>query len=351
MKKYAIILAGGNGTRLWPLSRKSKPKQFLNLYGEDSMIVETIKRIKNVIPRENIFIVTNKNQEMMMKEHTRDIMLDQNIIVEPEAKSTAASIGYAITKIRKLKGEGTVCVFSSDHYIEKQEKFENNINESIKIAEENNEFICIGIKPTYPATNFGYIKTNGKITSKNYYNVNKFVEKPNEDEAKQYLKEADFFWNTGIVIASISTFFKYYKEFMTQYYFKLINFENDIGRPNEWEKTKALYKNLDTISISRAILEKAKDIKMVEGNFIWMDIGSLDALSTLYKKDKFGNSGKGKKLNINSKNCITVSNKKSIVTLGVNDLIIIDTEDTILVCSKKNAQDIKQIASRVDNIV
>ena len=114
---------------------------------------------------------------------------------------------------------------------------------------------------------------------------------------------------------------------------------------------RALYKNLDTISISRAILEKAKDIKMVVGNFIWMDIGSLDALSTLYKKDKFGNSGKGKKLNINSKNCITVSNKKSIVTLGVNDLIIIDTEDTILVCSKKNAQDIKQIASRVDNIV
>ena len=347
MKKYAVILAGGDGTRLWPLSRKSKPKQFLNLYGEESMIVETIKRVKDIVREENIFVVTSKNQEELMKKHVGKILKNENIIVEPEAKSTAASIGYAATKILEMYGDGMMCVFSSDHYIDGEDLFTKSVNDAISVGEKEDKIVCIGIEPTYPSINFGYIQIDNK-EEKKAYDVKKFIEKPNKMKANQFMLSGDYLWNTGIMVSKISVILNSFKRLLPKYYAELEKIKKSINTKDMSVELKKAYSKFEKISISRAILEKEKNVKVVKGRFKWMDIGSLDTLSSLYKKDKNGNTKRGNVLNMNSKNCISLSNDRTIVTLGVEDLIIVETEDTVLVCNKKNAQDVKKLIPKIE---
>lgn len=343
MKKYGIILAGGDGTRLWPLSRKDRPKQFLNLYGESSMVVETVKCVENVIQRENIFVVTRKNQEELMRKHIKTLIPSGNIIVEPEAKSTAASVGYAATKIEQQYGDGLMCIFSCDSYIENTDAFTKTVNRAITVGEKENKIVCIGVKPLYPSINFGYIKIN-KNSNRYVFDIEKFIEKPNHKKAEEYYKDGNYLWNTGITVSKISVILNSFKKLMPEYYLKLQEIKDNI---DEQKMLSNFYSNIENISISRAIFEKERNIKVVIGYFKWMDVGSLDALSTIYKKDRNGNSNKGNVINMDSRNCISLSDKKTIVTLGVDNLIIVETDDTVLVCNKESAKDIKKLVKKM----
>lgn len=199
MNKYVLILAGGNGTRLWPISIEKKPKQFLNLYGQEIMINETIKRIEKRFDYENIFIIVNERQLEVANRYVDFNIPRQNIISEPKAKNTAMSIFYATLKIKKLKGNGVITVLSSDHYIEEKDKLLKNIEDGIKLATNTNNLVILGIQPSYPATGFGYIKYCEDYIN-NCNSVIEFKEKPNYEMAVKYFQSTEYVWNSGMFI-------------------------------------------------------------------------------------------------------------------------------------------------------
>lgn len=215
MKQYAMIMAGGNGERLFPLSTKRKPKQFLNLYGRDCMINETIKRIEKVIPIDNIFIIVNKQQEEIAHNYIDRRIEESHILVEPKLLNTAVCIAYATTYITTKYGEGIITVFSSDHYIFGEREFKETIKKAIKTAESEDCLITVGIKPEFPCTQFGYINYEESI--EDIKKVNKFIEKPNEKDAKEYVKRG-YLWNSGIFIWKSNVIMKAFSEFLPKIY-------------------------------------------------------------------------------------------------------------------------------------
>ena len=211
MNKYALILAGGKGTRLWPISTEKKPKQFLNLYGNEIMINETIRRIEEIFDYENIFIIINEQQSDLDYRYIHNRIPRENIIIEPESKNTAMCIFYATLKIKKIKSDGIITVLSSDHYIEEKDKLQESIITAMELAMCNENLVTIGITPTYPATGFGYIKYSN-TENKDYYSVIEFKEKPQYGKALEYIKSNCYAWNSGMFIWKIGSILKSFKE-------------------------------------------------------------------------------------------------------------------------------------------
>ena len=216
-KKYALILAGGKGSRLWPISTTNKPKQYLNLYSDNIMINETIKRIENLFEYDNIFVITSIEQKELAERYVDYRIPRENIIYEPMSKSTAMCIFYASIKILNQKGNGTITILSSDHYINQSEKLIKNIKDGIKLANVDENLVTIGIKPTYPATGFGYIKYNYEDSLKCNI-VEEFKEKPLYEQAQEYLESGKYYWNSGMFIWKISTILNNFQKFLPQIY-------------------------------------------------------------------------------------------------------------------------------------
>ena len=216
-KRYALILAGGKGSRLWPISTTNKPKQYLNLYSNNIMINETIKRIENLFEYDDIFVITSIEQKELAERYIDNRIPRENIIFEPMSKNTAMCIFYASIRILEQKGDGTITILSSDHYIEESKKLLNNIKESIEIARKDENLVTIGIKPTYPATGFGYIKYNYNDDLKCNI-VKEFKEKPVYEKAREYIESGKYYWNSGIFIWKISSILNNYRKFLPEIY-------------------------------------------------------------------------------------------------------------------------------------
>jgi mannose-1-phosphate guanylyltransferase len=334
MKKCAVILAGGSGKRLWPLSNQKHPKQVLNLYNDKSLINNTIDRIKDYFELENIFIITNKSQGNIIKENINIDIKSENFLLEPLSRNTAACIAYASMEIKKRYTEAVMCIFSIDHYIEDEVKFIKTLDIACKNAIKNNNLITIGIKATFPSTQFGYIKYSGKGQIKD---VIEYIEKPNLLIAKEYI-EKGYIWNSGIFIFKTSVILQKFKEFLPNIYKKIQKAYKDDKK--DFDK---LYSEIESISIDHGIFEKNSSTKVIEGDFGWVDIGNFDTLSLVLKKDISDNSFVGEHREYNSQNCTVFSKDKKIYLVGVKDLIIIENEDTVMICSKKNISDIKKI--------
>ncbi len=345
MKVYGVIMAGGGGTRFWPLSRVERPKQLLNLSGKDVMINDTLKRMKPTIKIDDTFIVTNVNQV----EHMRKVLIKEfaqnKLIAEPSARNTAACIGYAAIKIIKQYGDGIMCIFPSDSYILDEEEFNHVLQKSIKVAEKGDFLVTIGIKPTFPSTGYGYIKY-----SDNMYDakkVDEFVEKPDIATAEQYIESREYLWNSGMFIWKASVIMNQFKKFLPEIYEDLCKIEDALGTPFEQEVVDKVYPQIQSISIDYGIMEKADNVYVLEGNFGWSDVGSFDSLNAIHPEDEDGNIIIGKHINIDTTNSIAYSNGRLIATIGVDNTIIVETEDAILVCDKKRAQDIKNVVSQL----
>lgn len=351
MEKYGVIMAGGGGTRFWPLSRVSTPKQFLNITGNDSMINDTIKRIKDIIPSDKIIIVTNKSQQKTLDKIILDDIPRENILVEPVGRNTAACIAYAALDIRKRCSEAIMGVFPSDHYIKDINEFQKVLNAACDIAEDTDKLVTIGIKPTFPSTGYGYIRYDkDKVTvakKKEAFDVLDFVEKPNALKAKSYLKSGNYLWNSGMFVWKTSVILKSFERFLPRLYRKIIEIEPLLGTKKEKDMLEKVYPNLPNISIDYGIMERADNVVVIPGDFGWSDVGSWDSLGTLFPTDENGNIVKGDFVDIDTHNSIIYSNGRLVATVGLENMIVVETCDALLVCPKKRAQDVKIVVERL----
>lgn len=338
---YGVIMAGGGGTRFWPLSREACPKQLLNLSGKELMINETIDRITSVIPKKDIFIVTSKSQSDRMIEATKTRIKKENILTEPCKRNTAACIGYAAINIIKKHGDGIMCVFPADHYIKDEIAFASTVERAIEEVEKLNVLMTIGIKAVSPATGYGYIKyekTSGQVA-----NVEEFKEKPDYETAVRYVESGLYAWNSGMFVWRASEIIEKFREYLPDIYDELIKIGEAVGKENETELIEKIYPEIRSISVDYGIMEKADNVKVIPSEFGWSDVGSFENMDVLCESDENGNICYGENVSIESKNCVSYSKDGLIATVGVSGLIIVKTEDAVLVCDRNRAQEVKDI--------
>lgn len=346
MNKYGVILAGGGGTRFWPISRQELPKQFLNLTGSDLMVNETVDRLSEIVDRQNIFIVTSEAQTPLMREATASRILPDHILSEPAARNTSACIGYAAINILKKYGDGIMCILPSDHYIKDTEAYDRLMKKAVAAAENTGKLVTIGVKPTFASTGYGYIQYK-KGNSQDWYEVVDFVEKPDIRTAKAYVKSGNFLWNSGMFVWKASTILGYFKRLLPDVYRKLMEIGDVMNTAQEEKVLHEVYPTIPKISIDYGIMERADKVVVLIGEFGWNDVGSWDALQSLYEPDENGNIIYGEQVHIDTHNCISYAQSRLIAALGVDDLIIVESDDAVLVCHKDKAQEVKNIVERL----
>lgn len=337
---YAVILAGGIGSRFWPISTINTPKQILKITGRYTPLQKTVRRISDLVGAKNVFIIANSVLEQEVRHQTSKLQISsKNIFIEPSRKNTMLPIAWAAYKLYKIDRDSTMIILPADHAIEQKDEFLATIKKAIKLASLNH-LVTLGIKPDCPDTAYGYIKSSKKVNY--WYKVEKFIEKPSLDLAKEFVKNSDYFWNSGIFIWKTKTILSEIKKFLPYIYQGIVKSDNEAEFRRFWKKAKPL-------SIDYGIMEKSKKISLIPANFKWIDVGSWDALHRVLKKDNFGNVTHGKSINLDSSGLIIWSDdrmpkKRLIAAVGLKDLIIVESNDAILVCHKNKAQDVKKIS-------
>ena len=345
MRKYGVIMAGGGGTRFWPLSTTENPKQLLNLTGRTAMVNEAVLRLQKVVDKDDVFIVTNKTQAKKMLEITSGLVKKDHILTEAFARNTSACIGYSAIEILKKYGDGVMVVTPSDAYIKDEEEFARVLSVAIESAEKSENLYTIGIKPTFPATGYGYIKF--EKTDAEVKKVEKFVEKPTLEVAEQYFNSGDYVWNSGMFVFKASTILSKFKKYLPDIYADLIRISECFGKENEQELIDEIYGEIRKISIDYGVMEKSDEIFVIPGEFGWNDVGSLDMLEVLHEPNSDGNVLIGETTEIDCKNVISFSSGKHIALIGLNDVIVVETDKSVLVCAKDRAQDVKYIVEKL----
>ncbi len=346
MEKFGVIMAGGGGTRFWPLSRQKTPKQLLRLDGTNYMINSAIDRMPDCIRRENIFVVTNAEQEEKMAGVTCGRISPGQILAEPCGRNTAACIGYAAMKIFRRHGDGIMVITPSDAYIKNTGRFQSVLEEAVTAAENTDQLVTVGIKPTFPATGYGYIRfdQNGEGAAKR---VLEFKEKPDREQAEIFLKSGDYVWNSGMFVWKVSVILEKYRELLPDLYQQLLELAEYLDTPKERDALKRIYPGMESISIDYGVMERTDAISVIPGDFGWSDVGSWDMLGVIYPEDENGNVTVGDVLNVGSQGCVCYSEKKLLVTLGLSDVVVVNTEDAVMVCRKDNVQDIRKIVEEL----
>ncbi len=341
MKITAVIMAGGKGERFWPKSRENHPKQFLSLtHDGETMIQKTVKRIGSLVEQKDIFIVTNECYKKIVMEQLPDVP-EENILSEPYRKNTAPCIAFATEIIRKKYDDAVMMVLPADHLIKDESAYTRTLCSAIATATEKNNLVTIGITPTYPETGYGYINLGEK--SGDAYKVNRFVEKPDLCTAEKYLSSGDYLWNSGMFIWKASSIEERFKKYMPDVYEGAKKIGNAFGTENFEQILKTEYNKFVSESIDFGIMEKASDIYIVAGNFGWDDVGNWLAVERINQTDEHQNYTEGDVVSENCNNITVCGGKRLIATIGIKDVIIVDTDDAVLVCSKNNTQDIKKI--------
>lgn len=350
MKKiFCLIMAGGSGTRFWPRSRTARPKQFLPIFGEDSLIQSTIQRFSGFTKSENIYIVSSKSQSGVLEAQT-PMLPRENLIYEPVGKNTLPCIGLAAMFAEKVDRDGIMVVSPSDHLIKNNELFRDTVLAAVDIAEERNGIVTIGISPTYPATGYGYVKTSEEITGDKtirQFKVERFVEKPNEIKASEYLKQSGFYWNSGLFVFKISVFLDAVKEFAPELYADLRKIQAQLGSPSFEQTLDTVYRALQSISVDYGIMEHARNIYLVEGNFDWNDLGSWESVYQCSEKDENGNVGSGEAIFLESGNSFIHAEKGIVAVIGLDNVVVVQDGNAVLVCHRDKTEDVKKIVEHL----
>lgn len=340
-------MAGGGGTRFWPLSRKALPKQFLNLTGKDLMVNETFDRLVNFVAPEDVFVVTNHVHAQLTEELMAGRMKSDHILAEPAARNTSACIGYAAMEIVKKYGDGIMCILASDHYIKDEKTYVSVMKEAVRTAEETDSLVTIGIRPEFPSTGYGYIR-NSEVEGEIYRKVEEFVEKPNLETATAYLADGRYAWNSGMFVWKASTILSYFERLLPDVYACLVKIGDAMNTPKEKQVIEEVYPTIPKISVDYGIMERADKVLMLEGDFGWNDIGSYDTLPVVLNADDRGNICQGEHILLDSTDCICYAKERLIAAIGVENLVIVETSDTVLVCPRERVQEVKKIVEQLE---
>lgn len=343
MKTTALIMAGGRGERFWPKSRKNLPKQFLSLTGDGKTMIQlTVERILPIVAMEDIYISTNKDYKSLVFEQLPQIP-KENVLCEPYSRNTAPCIGLGAVHIAKKYEDAIMLVLPADHLIKYNSMFINTLKDACEIAQKSSNLVTIGITPDYPETGYGYIKFNPNLGEGRAYKVDRFVEKPSLEVAKEYLATDEYLWNSGMFVWKVSSILNKIKELMPETYEGLQHIQKSIGTTEEEIVLEKEFRSFESISIDYGIMEKSKDIYTIPGTFGWDDVGSWLAVERIKRTNEYGNVVSGNVITIDTKNCIIEGSKKLIATVGLENLIIVDTDDATLICDKNSAGDIKKV--------
>ncbi len=336
----AVIMAGGSGTRFWPQSRMAKPKQFLDVVGDKSMIRLTMDRLLEELPKEKIFVVTAESQVKLVKKHLPDLP-SKNIIIEPFGMNTAPCIALSYAYIKRFAAlTETMIVVPADHLITKVDVFWENINKSQELARGGN-LVTFGIIPTYPATGYGYIQAGDKENDFSYQ-VAQFKEKPNYETAQEFLKAGNFFWNSGMFSWTLGTIEETYQKFLPQVTKVLDLIEAEWNKSGESADISEIYSQMPKIPVDIGIMEKAEKRAVIPVDLGWSDVGSWRALADVSPSDNNKNTIVGKSFVIDSQGNY-IRTKKFVSLIGVEDMVLVETEDAILLAKKERSEEVKKV--------
>lgn len=343
MKKTVLIMAGGRGERFWPKSRKSLPKQFLSLTDDGKTMIQlTVERVLPLVDMQDIYISTNRDYKELVRQQLPEIP-EENILCEPVGKNTAPCIGLGAVHMAKKFGDAMMMVLPSDHLIKYTSIFVNTLNDACEVALQGPNLVTLGITPDSPETGYGYIKFLPDQTLGRAFAVDRFVEKPNLETAKEYVASEQYFWNSGMFIWKVSTILDCLKKFLPETYAGLCRIGEAIGTPEQEEVLEKEFCVFQSESIDYGVMEKAEHIYSLTGAFGWDDVGSWLAVGRIRASNEFGNVISGNVVTVDTKNSIIQGEKKLIAAVGLNDLIVVDTEDALLICKKDSAGDIKKV--------
>ena len=346
---YVAIMAGGIGSRFWPMSRTAYPKQFLDVLNTGKTLIQwTYERYTQFIPAENIYIVTSEEYVSIVEKQLPNLP-KENILAEPSKKNTAPCIAYISFKLAQKDPQATFVVAPSDHLILEQDNFQKIVNQSLDFVSNIKALATLGIKPTNPNTGYGYIQYEGLEVSKGVYKVKTFTEKPTGEIAESFLASGDFLWNAGIFAWKASTIIAAFEKYQPEM-FELFDGEKaNFNTASEKQSIQKIYPQCVNISIDIAIMEKADNVYVIPASFGWSDLGTWNSAYEAMEKDYFANAvASDNVIVIDATKCmINAPKDKLVVVQGLDDFIVVDTKDVLLICSKEKEQSIKEYVAEV----
>ena len=345
---YAVIMAGGSGTRLWPLSRRNYPKQALNLVGDKTMFQYAVERIKSSFPFERILVVTIPKHARILQDQYPEIP-KENFILEPEGRGTASAIGLVTIHLLHRDPDACIAILTADHYITKVDHFCNVLELAEMIANEG-KLVTLGIQPSSPSTGFGYIQ-QGEIIKEFrgfvVFKVSQFIEKPDLEKAQQMLKSGNFSWNSGMFVWKASQILSEIESQMPELYSQLMVIDESLSTFEYSTVLNRTWPLVEKNTIDYGVMEGAKETVVIPVDIGWTDIGSWANLIDLLPADQEHNVLLGSHISIDTKNTLVFGSKRMIATMGIEDLMIIDTDDVVMICAKEREQDVKALVEQL----
>jgi mannose-1-phosphate guanylyltransferase len=345
---HALIMAGGSGTRLWPLSRQARPKQALELVGERTMLQHAVDRIAALFPAQQIFVVTRAEHVAILSEQAPELP-QANFFVEPEGRGTAPAIGLSAIHLHRQDPQAIMAVLTADHYITESARFRQVLRTAEQVARQGH-LVTLGIRPSAPATGFGYIKQGAMLEEVGGFKVfelGRFVEKPDLEAAGQMLKSGDYSWNSGMFIWRVDRILEEFERQMPAFYDQLREVEAVLGTGEYNSVLQRIWPQVVKQTIDYGIMEGAIDAVVIPVEIGWADVGSWASLLELLSEDAQGNIIKGPHIGIDTRNTLVLGDQRLIATIGVENMIIVDTADALLVCPKDREQEVRDIVKRL----
>ncbi|MFQ6116738.1 MAG: mannose-1-phosphate guanylyltransferase [Candidatus Bipolaricaulia bacterium] len=352
--RFAVIMAGGRGERLWPLSTQERPKQFLRLLGERTMLQETVERVAPLVSLEHTYVVVGREHVELVSEQLPSLPAE-NIIVEPLGRGTASCVGLAAVRLAQIDPEGVMLVLPADHVVKDGERFLKLLEDAATIAAGGTYLVTLGVSPDRPATGYGYIQAStpwqrsGLAVKSPVLEVERFTEKPDRRTAERFLAEGDYLWNSGIFIWRVDTILREIEAHMPKLHAALLTIGERIGAPDYEALLERVYREQDVVSIDYGVMEKSDRVLVLPtGEIGWSDVGDWAALGELLEHDGQGNAIQAHHIGIDTENCVIISPRaeaegRLVATLGLAGLVIVDTDDVLLVMDKDRAQEVKRL--------